>query len=74
MMFKDQDGKLSMMRVGFFVALLIGSIVALSGTVAMFLGLDAASTAMTTGLAVMGSSGFAKAIQCNAEKKQNDKA
>lgn len=65
--FQDKTGKLSMMRVGFFVTLIVGSIVALSGAVAMFLGLDAAGTAMTTGLAVMGTSGFAKAVQSKWE-------
>lgn len=68
-MFKDHNNKLSMMRVGFFVTLVIGSIVSLSGAVAMFMGLSAAGTAMTTGLAVMGSSGFAKAVQAKWESK-----
>lgn len=67
MMFKDHSKKLSMMRVGFFVTLVVGSIVSLSGAVAMFMSLDAAGTAMTTGLAVMGSSGFAKAVQAKWE-------
>lgn len=67
MMFCDHNKKLSMMRVGFFVTLVVGSIVSLSGAVAMFMSLDAAGTAMTTGLAVMGSSGFAKAVQSKWE-------
>jgi len=66
-MFCDHKKKVSMMRVGFFVTLVVGSVVSLSGAVAMFLSLDAAGTAMTTGLAVMGSSGFAKAVQSKWE-------
>lgn len=69
MMFKDHNNKLSMMRIGFFVTLIIGSIVSLSGAVAMFMGLSAAGTAMTTGLAVMGSGSFAKAVQSKWESK-----
>ena len=68
-MLKDHSQKISMMRVSFFVTIIIGSIVSLSGAVAMFMGLEAAGTAMTTGLAVMGSSGSAKAIQSKWEAK-----
>ena len=65
--FKDCKNKPSMMRAGFFVVLVIGSIVSLSGVAAMFMGLPDAGTAITTGLAVIGTNSFAKAVQSKYE-------
>jgi hypothetical protein len=67
-MFKDSTNKISMMRIGFFTCLVIGSILALAGTVGAFFKLDDASTLLTTGTALMGTSGFAKAIQAKWEQ------
>jgi len=69
--FKDQNGKVSMMRLGFLFSLVIGSLTTLCGVGGMFLSLDDAAVAMSTGSALMGASGFAKAIQSRWEK-QND--
>jgi hypothetical protein len=66
-MFKDTQGKVSMMRIGFFSCLIVGSVLALGGTAAAFMNLDDAGTLLTTGTALMGSSGFAKAIQTKWE-------
>jgi len=68
-MLNDQNKKTSMMRVGFLVSLVIGSIVTLAGVGGMFLSLDDAAVALTTGPTLMGASGFAKAIQSKWEKK-----
>ena len=70
--FMGPDGKLSMMRLGFMSCMAVGAIMALSGSVAMFLEVRDAATAMATGGGLMGSSGFAKAVQSKWEKKPND--
>lgn len=67
-MFKDSTGKTSMMRIGFFTCLSIGSMLAIAGTAAAFLKLADAGTLLTTGTALMGTSGFAKAIQAKWEQ------
>lgn len=51
-----------MMRVGMLICLLIGAVQSLAGVVAVFMGLDG-SVLLTTGSALMGSSGWAKAVQ-----------
>lgn len=66
---KDKNSKWSMMRLGFLVSLVIGSIVSLAGTVAMFYDVSAAGTAITAGLAIIGTGGFSKAIQAKHEGK-----
>ncbi len=63
------SGKLSMMRLGFAISMMLGSIVGLAGVVAMFFNLDHAATAITTGLALVGSGGWAKAVQSKHEVK-----
>jgi len=68
-MFSDQSGKVSMMRIGFFMCLCIGSILSLSGIIAVFMSLSDASTLIATGTALMGTSGFAKAVQARWEQK-----
>lgn len=65
----DHNNKPSMMRIGFMVSLVLGSMVTLAGTVAMFLQLSDASMAMTLGTGLIGSSSFAKAIQSKWENR-----
>lgn len=64
---KDHKDKYSMMRVGFAVSLVLGTIVTLTGTVAMFMELPDAAMALTLGTGLIGSSAFAKAIQAKWE-------
>lgn len=71
-MFRGNNGKMSMMRVGFFGSMVVGSIVSLAGTVAMFYDMQHAGTAITTGLALLGSGGWAKAVQARYEGKPNE--
>ncbi len=68
--FKDNTGKNSMMRIGFFACLLVGAILAIAGTVGAFYKLADAGTLLTTGTALMGTSGFAKAIQAKWEQQK----
>jgi hypothetical protein len=73
---KDCNGKLSMMRLGFMVSMIIGTVVALAGVVAMFMTLPDAGIAITIGTGLIGSSAFAKAVQskyeANNDKSRND--
>lgn len=62
-----------MMRLGFSVSLVIGSIVSIAGTVAMFMTLPDAGMAITIGTGLIGSSAFAKAVQSKYEAN-NDKS
>lgn len=57
-----------MMRVGFFVCLVVGSILALGGFVAVFMSLNDADVLVMSGAGLMSTSGFAKAIQSRWEK------
>lgn len=66
-MLTDNNGKTSMMRVGFFVCLVIGSALSLGGMIAVFMKLSDASTLVMSGTGLMGTSGFAKAIQSKWE-------
>lgn len=66
--FKDHTGKISMMRVGFFVTLIVGSILCVGGLAAIYYGLAEAGTAIASGSAMMTGSGFAKSIQSKWEK------
>lgn len=59
----DHKGNRSSMRAGFLACLCVGAIVSLSGVVAMFYSIPDAGVAITTGTALMGGSGFSKAIQ-----------
>lgn len=74
--FKDCKGKLSMMRLGFMSSIVIGSIVALAGCIAMLMKLPDAGMAITIGTGLIGSSAFAKAVQskyeANNDKPSND--
>ena len=67
---QGNNGKLSMMRLGFAVSMTLGSIVGLAGVVGMFFNLDHSATAITTGLALVGSGGWAKAVQAGYEVKR----
>lgn len=66
-LFKDPVGKVSMMRVGFFVTLIIGSILCLGGLIGIFYALSEAGTAMACGSAMITGSGFAKSVQSKWE-------
>lgn len=70
--FMCSQGKLSMMRLGFFMSLMVGSFVAVAGAV----NLDAqhAGSAITAGLALIGSGGWAKAVQSKWEQPGENKA
>lgn len=59
----DHKGNISSMRAGFIACLCVGAIVALSGVAAMFYSMPDAGSAIATGTALMGGSGFSKAIQ-----------
>ena len=65
-----------MMRLGFMVSIIIGSIVSLAGCIAMFMSLPDAGMAITIGTGLIGSSAFAKAVQskyeANNDKPSND--
>jgi len=63
----DHNYKPSMMRVGFLLSLVVGSILSIFGCIAMFYGLQDAGVAMTAGTALMGGSSFAKAAQSKWE-------
>jgi len=65
----DHNNKPSMMRIGFMVSLVLGSVVTLAGTVAMFMTLPDAAMALTLGTGLIGSSAFAKAIQTKWESR-----
>jgi hypothetical protein len=67
-MFTDNQNKLSMMRVGFFVCLIIGSLLSLGGMIAVFMKLADASVLVMSGTGLMGTSSFAKAVQSKWEK------
>jgi len=60
------------MRLGFMVSIVIGSLVAIAGTIAMFMSLPDAGMAITIGTGLIGSSAFAKAVQSKYEAN-NDK-
>jgi hypothetical protein len=66
--FDCPQGKTSMMRLGFFVSLVVGSIMAIGGVVAMFMSVPDAAVAMMTGTATMAGGGFAKAVQAKWEQ------
>ena len=66
-MFHNHKEKISMMRVGFFLCLTVGSITALSGIIAVFMSLSGAETLVMSGSSLMGTSGFAKAVQSKWE-------
>ena len=67
---RDGNGKLSMMRLGFLVSIAVGSFVAIVGS--LNLNASHAGSAITAGLALIGSGGWAKAVQSKWEGRQND--
>ena len=69
---KGNNGKYSMMRLGFLVSMVVGSMVSLAGCVAMFMSLADAGMAITIGTGLIGSSAFAKAVQAKYEGKPYD--
>jgi hypothetical protein len=66
---RDHSGKISSMRLGFATCLGAGALLVAAGIIAMFAGLDGAEVAMSTGAGMMTGSGFAKAIQSQAERR-----
>lgn len=67
---QDGKGKLSMMRLGFIVSIAVGSFVAVVGS--LNLNAPHAGSAITAGLALVGSGGWAKAVQSKWEGRKND--
>lgn len=67
-MFRDATGKLSMMRVGFFVTLALGVLLCGSGAVAVFYGAKDAAVLVTIGGGMITSGGWAKAVQTKWER------
>lgn len=65
----DHGGKVSMMRVGFFVTLVTGCMMCLSGIVAVFIGKAGFDVMITAGVGLMTSSGWAKAVQTKWESR-----
>lgn len=58
-----ETGKVSMMRVGFLTTLIIGCVLCVSGTFAIFLNIAGGETLVMSGSGMITGSGFAKAIQ-----------
>lgn len=68
-MFRDATGKVSMMRVGFFACLLVGTISCLAGVVGAFFHVPETGVMISNGSLLMGGTSFAKAIQSKWEAK-----
>ena len=69
---RGNNGKHSMMRLGFLVSMVVGSLVSLAGCMAMFMSLPDAGMAITIGTGLIGSSAFAKAVQSKYEGAKNE--
>ena len=67
-MFKEVSGKTSMMRIGFAACIIIGSLLSLFGIIAVFNSLSGAEVLIMSGSGLMGTSGFAKAVQSKWER------
>lgn len=65
---KDCQGKISAMRIGLLSCIVTGSILCFGGLFGSYLGVQDASNIINSGAMLMGSSGFAKAIQSKYEK------
>ena len=65
-----------MMRLGFSVSLLVGSVVSFSGCAAMFMSLPDSAAAMSLGIGLISATAGAKAYQskyeANNDKSSND--
>ena len=70
-MLRDCTGKISMMRVGFAVSLVIGAAMCLAAIAGMFLVRPDAVAMGTAGATMITASGFAKSIQKRWEGKKN---
>lgn len=68
--FDNCNGKRSMMRLGFMISMVVGSVVSLTGCIAMFMSLPDAGMAITIGTGLIGSSAFAKAVQSKYESSK----
>jgi len=62
-LFKDQSGKISMMRVGLFVTLATGAVLCVGGLFGVFYDKSSAEALVLAGSTMMTGSGWAKAIQ-----------
>jgi len=69
---QDKCGKTSAMRVGLMSSLAVGAILCIGGLVGIFTGAANAIGAINAGAMLMGSSGFAKAVQSKYEAKHVD--
>ena len=63
MIHHDSNSKPSMMRVGFIVTLVVGSLLCLLGSIAIFMLIEGGETLVMSGSTMITGSGFAKAIQ-----------
>ena len=66
--YDDDKGDISSMRILAMAAGAVGIMISLSGTVAMFLGIAAAGTALTVGAGILATALGAKAWQKMSEK------
>lgn len=66
-MFKDNQGKVSMMRVALAVCLVAGFLLITGGIVATFKELSGAGTLVNAGAGLMSVSGISKAFQSRGE-------
>ena len=67
---RDNNGKTSMMRIGFLTTMSVGSIMCLAAIPAVYLDLSGAGELIMGGAGMMSTSGFAKAIQSKYEAGQ----
>ncbi len=66
--YQDNKGNVSSMRILSMAGGIVGMLIALAGTVAMFIGATTAGTAMTIGAGIFASALGAKAWQKSVEK------
>lgn len=60
---EDGRGNKTMMLTGYMATLIVGGIISIAGAVAMFYSLPDSAAALIAGPALMGSGGYAKAVQ-----------
>lgn len=67
--FKDDNQKVSALRIGFFFSMAMGTVLILAGIVAAFKSVSGHVDMISNGTMLMSASGFAKAIQSYTERK-----